>query len=431
MRHAVADIYSGGTPDTSDSRYWADDDSGFAWVAIGDMTRADTVTRTEKRVTADGIADKRLRVLPAGTLLYSMYASLGKVAVLGIDATINQAILGLVPDTTRVRGDFLRYWLVSIEQHLPLFSSSNTQDNLNAAKVRSFPVFVPSLDEQRAIASFLDRETAKIDALVAEQERLMALLREKRQAVISHAVTKGLNPDAPMNASGVEWLGEIPAHWSVRRLKTCTPQVTVGIVVEPSKHYADEGVPALRSLNVKSGRIVLDDMVFLSADGHALHRKSTLQAGDLVAVRSGQPGATAVVPPSLDGCNCVDLLIIRKPTLLTSHYLASYLASDVALHQFALGSGGAIQQHFNVSTASELVIVVPPLEEQVLIQAYLDGQCKDFDELIESNASSLNLLTERRAALISAAVTGQIDVRRNTTRPDVQAILPTVSSRDA
>lgn len=291
-----------------------------------------------------------------------------------------------------------------------------TRVGLGTHDIENLEIALPAPSERRAIAAFLDRETAKIDALVAEQERLIELLKEKRQAVISHAVTKGLNPNAPMKDSGIEWLGQVPSHWRVVRLKHAVPQVTVGIVVEPSKHYADEGVPALRSLNVRPGAISMENAVFITKAGHELHSKSKLRAGDLVAVRSGQPGTSAVIPPELDGCNCIDLLIIRKPVEGSEHFLAWYLASDAALVQFSAGSGGAIQQHFNVSTAADLIVAWPPPDEQTSIALQVQRIVSQLDGLVTAAMQGIEIQHERRTALISAAVTGQIDVRPESMR---------------
>ena len=270
----------------------------------------------------------------------------------------------------------------------------------------------PPANEQQTIAAFLDRETAKIDALVAEQENLIALLKEKRQAVISHAVTKGLDPTVPMKDSGIEWLGEMPAHWEVKRLKQVSPQITVGIVIEPSKYYVDEGIPALRSLNVgKKGEILEDNLVFISEEGHDLNSKSKLSTGDLVAVRSGQPGTTSVVSEKFDGCNCIDLIIIRKPNIGSEFFLYWFLGSDAALIQFVMGSGGAIQQHFNVGAAVNLVVPWPNESDQNEIVAFLDTETAKVDTLTAEAQRAIDLLKERRSALISAAVTGKIDVR--------------------
>ena len=270
----------------------------------------------------------------------------------------------------------------------------------------------PSMAEQSAIASFLDRETGRIDALVAEQERLIGLLKEKRQAVISQAVTKGLDPNVPMKDSGVEWLGEVPAHWEVKRIKNVTPSITVGIVVEPSKFYVDDGgIPALRSLNVRPMQIDLANLIYISLEGHRWHGKSRLSAGDIVVVRTGQPGTAAVVPHDLEGCNCVDLIVIRKAPNFSENFVCWYLQAEAAVRQFAEGADGAIQLHFNIGTAANIILPLPSLSEQKKIAAYLTRETVKLEKLISAANQAMILLRERRAALISAAVTGKIDVR--------------------
>lgn len=211
--------------------------------------------------------------------------------------------------------------------------------------------------------------------------------------------------------SGVQWLGEVPAHWEIQRIKNVSPHITVGIVVEPSRYYVEEGVPALRSLNVRPGGIVKENMVMISDTANEEQQKSRLRAGDLVAVRTGQPGTTAVVPTELDNCNCIDLIIIRKPTNGFASFLCWFLNSSPAQRQFSAGSGGAIQQHFNVELAKSLVITWPPEDEQIMISDHLSKITNEFDLLIDEGRTAITLLQERRTALISAAVTGQIDVR--------------------
>jgi len=220
LKHTLEKIYSGGTPDTGNEVFWSDDDSGIPWVAIADMTATRKLKSTAKKITEEGRQSKKLPILPRGTILYSMYASLGKAAVLEIPAVVNQAILGMIPAAKKLTRGYLTYWLHNMERHIFLMSSSNTQNNLNAEKVRNMPIYLPSLSEQKSIVKFLDLETGKTDALVEKKHALIARLKEKRGALISRAVTQGLDPGAPMKDSGVEYLGEVPAHWEVRRLKT-------------------------------------------------------------------------------------------------------------------------------------------------------------------------------------------------------------------
>ena len=279
---------------------------------------------------------------------------------------------------------------------------------ISAWDLGNIAVPIRSLPEQRAIANYLDRETARIDALIAEKEHLLSLLAEKRRTLITQAVTRGLNPNAPMRDSGVEWLGEIPKHWELKRLKFISPEITVGIVVTPAKYYEDSGVPCLRSLNVKETGLTNTDLVYISPESNELLSKSKVFTGDLVAVRSGQPGTTATVDERFDGANCMDLIIIRHAPLFDSHFLAYFLNSEVALIQFSEGSEGAIQQHFNIETAKDLLIPLPPLSEQRTIVSMIAVEAAKLGTLKQAAKRAIDLLHDRRAALISAAVTGQI-----------------------
>lgn len=335
----------------------------------------------------------------------------GLVAGIGFGTT-ELAVLRPYPD--QVTADYLQWLLSSASFRAPGAASmygAGGQKRVPDEFIRDFVAAFPPLSEQLAITAFLNSETAQIDRLIAKQQRLMDLLQEKRQALVSRVVTKGLDPHVRMKPSGIEWLGEVPTHWDIRRLKTISDQVTVGIVVEPSKYYVERGVPALRSLNVQRGSIRNDGLVYIAETTNQLLGKSRLNAGDLVAVRSGQPGATAVVPRELDGCNCIDLIIIRKPRGGSEHFLCSYLNSDAAARQFYEGAGGAIQQHFNVEAACNLVVVWPPKAEQLEIVKYLRRAATQFDELIQAAKTVVSVLRERRIAIVSAAVTGQIDVR--------------------
>ena len=280
---------------------------------------------------------------------------------------------------------------------------------------------LPAADEQRAISDFLDRETAKIDTLVAKKRTLIERLKEKRTALISRTVTRGLPPDVarsagldpfpPLKPSGVEWLGDVPEHWTPKRLRFISPHITVGIVVEPSKYYEAEGISCLRSLNVRPNALLDRDLVYISLESHRALAKSMLSKGDLVAVRSGQPGTTAVVDDRFDGANCIDLIIIRRPKAGNPTFICYFLNSVPAQAQFTGGSGGAIQQHFNITTAADLWLIEPPPDEQDLVAAFLDRETAKIDSMVAKVETAIERLQEYRAALITAAVTGKIDVR--------------------
>jgi type I restriction enzyme S subunit len=264
--------------------------------------------------------------------------------------------------------------------------------------------------EQHAIASFLDRETAKIDALVAKKERLIELLQEKRAALITQAVTKGLDPTVRMKDSGVEWLGKIPSHWEVWRLKHVSGGLTVGVVVNPSQYVSASGAPFLRGVDVTEGRILLDRVQYMSDDANQLHCKSTLRAGDLITIRVGYPGVTAIVPAELDRSNCASLLITRQSPRVHSQLLCYLMNSAVGKAQFKMLQDGAAQEQINVSDAVDFLVPLPPIDEQASIVKKLDAVTAKLDALTARAHDGIEKLKEYRTALISAAVTGKIDV---------------------
>jgi len=269
---------------------------------------------------------------------------------------------------------------------------------------------LPTASERATITSFLDREAAKIDSLVAEQEQLITVLKEKRQAVISHAVTKGLDPSVPMKDSGVEWLGEVPAHWSTGHLTRVADRIVVGIAEAATHAYADEGVPILRSTNIRAGRIT-GEILYVDSNFAKERGSKEISAGDLVTVRTGNAGVTAVIPEELDGCQCFTMLITTLLDGNSPDFYCYWMNSIAAQHYFALEGWGTAQVNISVPILKALPIPIPPTTEQVAIVSFLNQEIQRLDELTSEAESVIKILRERRSALISAAVTGQIDVR--------------------
>ncbi|QWD65950.1 restriction endonuclease subunit S [Polynucleobacter sp. MWH-Aus1W21] len=189
LKYCVSRIHAGGTPDTGVDSFWSDSSDGTPWLLIGDVTRADRVVTSTKRLTQAGLLSKRLTVVPAGAVLYTMYASIGKAAVLEIDAAINQAILGLEPKCDVLLPEFLFFWLRSLERHIRNLASTSTQANLNAAKVKALPVFLPTVEEQRLICDWIKSECRIFDDAIARNEDEIKLIREYRDRLIADVVT--------------------------------------------------------------------------------------------------------------------------------------------------------------------------------------------------------------------------------------------------
>lgn len=290
----------------------------------------------------------------------------------------------------------------------------STIPHLTAEALRRYRLAYPPIEEQAAITTFLDRETAKIDALVAEQEKLIALLKEKRQAAISHAVTKGLDPDVPMKESGVEWLGEVPEHWDVVRLGFLTTRIGSGKTpLGGSETYTESGVLFIRSQNVYDEGLRLEDVAFINEETDAEMAWSRVEPGDiLLNITGASLGRTCLTPDDLERANVNQhVCVIRLSDFNSRQFVSAAMKSASVKAQIDAAQTGAAREGLNFEQISGLRLALPPSLEQQSIAAHLEGLTTGIDALISEAARAVDLLRERRAALISAAVTGQIDVR--------------------
>lgn len=285
---------------------------------------------------------------------------------------------------------------------------------LTVEQVASGQVPLPSPAEQAAIATFLDRETAKIDALIAEQKKLLALLAEKRQATISHAVTRGLNPNAPLKASGIPWLGEVPAHWEVTQLKHIArpgTSITYGIV--QAGPYFEGGIPYIKTSDMAGNRLPLDGYALTSPEIDASYVRSKVAAGDIVIAIRATVGKCLPVPPELAGANLTQGTAKVSPdSLMVPAFLLACLRSDFAQTYFDSMAKGATFREITLDALRRTPVLIPPREEQSEIAAFVEEETGKLDTLEVEAKCATALLSERRSALISAAVTGEIDVRQ-------------------
>jgi len=271
----------------------------------------------------------------------------------------------------------------------------------------------PPRIEQTQIARFLDHETARIDALIEEQQRLIELLKEKRQAVISHAVTKGLDPTVPMKDSGVEWLGEVPAHWATNALNKLTTKITNGYVGPTRDILVESGVPYVQATHIKKGVVNFDDAYFVTPEWSMKMSKSILQEDDVLVVQTGAgTGDVGVVSSRENGYNCHALIILQTDkNMLSGVFLGQVLQSRFGQSVlFSIRTGG-MHPHLNCGEVKFIKIPVPPVTEQKKISDFVNAFSEQAEKLITEAGATMSLLQERRSALISAAATGKIDVR--------------------
>lgn len=336
-------------------------------------------------------------IAPIGVALPNLIASTG-FAVLRPKASVLSKYVGYVVQSEQFVADVISR---SVGVSYPAINSSDL--------VR-IKCSLPPLDEQNAVSIFLDHETSKIDALISEQERLIELLIEKRDAAISHAVARGIDPLANLKDSGTHWLGKIPSQWQCGAFRNVASRVVVGIAEAATHAYSEIGIPILRSTNIRPGRIT-GEVLHVTSE-FALERESKrMIAGDLVTVRTGNAGVTAIVPAEMNGAHCFTMLITTLLPEQCSQYFCYFLNSASARAYFSLEGWGTAQVNISVPILKSIPVPIPSLNEQQAIVAHLKAVVEDFDRLMAEAKKSIVLLHERRIALIGAAVTGKIDVR--------------------
>ena len=410
IAHAYLEIGSGTTPPSSNEAWYVGD---IPWVTTGEL-REKIILDTKKKVSKKTIkAFPTLRIYPVGSIAIAMYgATIGRLGILGVEATTNQACC-VMSQSNVIFNKFLYYWMQAFKDDIVRLSSGGGQPNINQETVASLKVSTPRYKEQVHITNFLDHETAQIDTLIEKQQTLIQLLKEKRQAVISHAVTKGLNPDAPMKDSGVEWLGSVPEHWEVQRFKFLCDQIISGPFGSSitKDMYVKYGYKVYGQEQVIANDFEIGDYFISVKDFENLSRYK-VKKGSILISCVGTFGKIAVFPfDAPEGIINPRLIQAKLNSGNDSFFIRELLKSETVYKQFELFSRGGTMGVINISILNEIIVATPNKSEQTEIYEYLVEQQNRFNGLIEKAEQAIQLMQERRTALISAAVTGKIDVR--------------------
>lgn len=346
------------------------------------------------------------------------------LGVSNYDGIISPAYSVFRFDTAKAQPEYMHY-LLRTKIYTTQFKSLST--GVIDSRLRLYPetfgiveILLPSLGEQKKICAFLSHETAKIDNLIEKQQQLIELLKEKRQAVISHAVTKGLNSDVPMKDSGVEWLGEIPQHWGVTRLKyECRNIVDCP---HSTPNYTDEGeYPAIRTADILAGYLDLENCRRVTEPVYDERNFRLIpKAGDIIYSREGERfGIGAPIPEGAKVCLAQRVMLFRAKS--TPGYLMWALNSSSTYTQAQQDCIGSTSPHVNVDTIKNFILAWPPENEREEISNFIHQTLDSVESLTAHLTEKLTLLQERRTALIFAAVTGKIDVR-DWVAPDTQDV---------
>jgi type I restriction enzyme S subunit len=403
----IAPFQVGWTPPTKND---ANFEGENLWANISDL-REKIIFDTAKKISDAAAKAASMSITPEGSLLYSFKLSVGTVSFAGNDMYTNEAIASFL-DCAKLPLSYLYYVL-------PKFVIENASTNIYGARIlnqeliNGAMILAPTFQEAQKIAQFLDHETAKIDTLIEKQQRLIELLKEKRQAVISHAVTKGLNPNAPMKESGVEWLGDVPEGWEVRTVAKSSNKITNGYVGQTKDILVDEGVPYIQATHIKRGKVNFDGAYFVRQNWSDAHSKSILSKGDVLIVQTGAgTGDIGLVTEKEEGFNCHALIIVEPvKTIISGDFLSMVFQSQYGYSKLYSIRTGGMHPHLNCGEVQFVKLPIPPRDEQNEIINYIERNVTTFDLLINKQLDAIKLMQERRTALISAAVTGKIDVR--------------------
>lgn len=279
------------------------------------------------------------------------------------------------------------------------------------AEMKNICIPMPDLQEQQAIADYLDGECARIDGIVTTQRQIIERLKEYKKSVITEAVTRGLNPDAPMRNSGIDWIGKIPEHWEISKLKYYSKYITDGTHTTPE--YLADGVPFLSIKDISTGKLDFSNTKYISQHQHEeLSKHAPIEKGDILFTRIGTLGVSVIVETDITFDIFVSVGLLKPKDNINTKYLNYVMNSEYYYQyiQLVKAGEGTSAAKFNLSDVSNSPIVCPPLSEQQAIADYLDRKCSEIDSIIEKRELMIELMTEYKKSLIYECVTGKKEI---------------------
>ena len=427
LRRSAKQVQTGSTPPTTEERFY--ENGSIPWYGPASFDNQIVVTRPVKMIHESAVHERVARCFAKGTtLMVTIGATLGKVSSLGAKGSCNQQITAIEFDPKVLYPRFATYQIKRLEPIFRTVAPRATLPILDQNEIADTILALPPLREQEIIAAFLDRQTEKIDTLVAKKRTLIERLKEERTALITHTVTRGLPPEAAraaglephpkLKSSGVEWLGDVPTHWEICKLK----RVTISRCDGPfgsslkSAHYSDAGVRVIRLQNIRFAQFDDLDAAFIEPEYYEELGDHNVLPYDLLIAGLGDenyPVGRACVAPSTLGPAMVKADCFRfrlMPNRANSAYVALQLSTIANSLAGALATG-TTRGRMNLVTTENRDIALPPLSEQVAVADFLDCKTAKIDTLVTKIETAIERLQEYRSALITAAVTGKIDMR--------------------
>lgn len=406
-------LVNGSTPDSSDYDCW---DGDIRWITPADMSDTGTISQGERFITKYGYNSCGTTLLPAGSIVISSRAPIGKINITTAELCTNQGCKSLIRTADN---RYFYYLFIAGQNELSLLGRGTTFLELSTYALNEFGIVIPAEDEQKAIADFLDKECAQIDSIAADLEKQIALLQQYKKSLITETVTKGLDKSVPMKDSGLEWLGKIPAHWNFIRLKFMLENSSDSMKVGPfgsalsGSDFTDEGKW------VYNQRVVLDNnfsenTTFVSEEKFQEMRIFAVYPGDILITTRGTIGKVAIVP---EGANegilhpCIIKFRVDKEMIIPELLQLIFNESDFVKDQFTLMSNATTIEVIYSYSLKDILLPVIPADEQTKIYGYLSKKCIVIDGIIAEKQKALTTITQHKKSLIYEYVTGKKRVK--------------------
>ena len=407
------DIGSGTTPNTNDDSLY-DTDNGINWLQTGDLNDGH-ITKTSKKISQKAIeGNGTLRLYPINSLVIALYgATIGKVGVLDIESTTNQACC-VLPPSDKISTDFAYYIFLASKEALLNLASGGGQPNISQAIIKNHRIPYPSYAEQQSIVSFLEDKVSQINATIAEKEQRLEDLKNYRSAIISEAVTKGLDKNVEMKDSGIEWLGMIPKHWGLVKLKNkAKVNGRIGFRGYTTADLVPKGQGAytIGGKHITNCVIDLSNPDFISWDKYYESPEIMVKKGDILMAQRGSLGKAALIREDIGDATINPSLVLLNSIAMNEVFLYYYLVSSSCLAYIDLLNTATAVPMISQNQIENIFVPIPSGKEQKQIADYLDRKTKEIDETTIMVSTQISDLKSYKSALITEAVTGKIDLR--------------------
>lgn len=403
-------IVNGATPSTSNNDNW---DGNIIWVTPAEINNILFISNSLRKITEKGYKSCGTFLVPKNSIILTTRAPIGKIAISNTEICTNQGCKSIIPNNINYK--FLYYQISIRVKELNALGTGTTFKELGSFELKNLFLIRPSVNEQNAIANFLDYKTAKIDRFISKKKQLIKLLNEQKAGIINHAVTKGLDVNAKMKPSGIEWLGDIPEHWEVRKLKgICNAFGRIGFRGYKTTDLVNQGEGAITisPSNMKYDFMTFEKCTYLSWGKYEESPEIKIFNDDIIMVKTGSTyGKVGIVKNLEQEATINPQLLVLKNVKINPNYLYLLLKSNLIQSQVNTEVIGSTIPTISQTKILNFNLITPPDEEIEGILIYIEKETTILNKAIATIEKEIALVQEYRTALIAEAVTGKIDVR--------------------